>query len=284
MGPLAATTDRFGQQGGAYLFNGSTSYVTVASSPSLSSPTQRITQCAWVLLNGTSLVGSAFDPILMKSSTTENAFMYRLYVVPDAIGVNYGDWVAGLVSTVAIGLGEWHHVASTYDGQKIRQYLDGAPVDSVAFNYTMVADTRPLLIGADTPGTFEVFNGKMDDVRIYDRALSAAEIATLGETTVGVGNAPATNALALGAPSPNPTRAGCTAQLTLPAASDVAVDVFDAAGRRVCTLVRGRMAAGTHTIVWDGRDARGEPSGAGLYFVGVRVGGEVRWGRVVRVR
>jgi flagellar hook assembly protein FlgD len=55
--------------------------------------------------------------------------------------------------------------------------------------------------------------------------------------------------------------------LTLPRAATVDVTVFDAAGRRVRTLLSGRAPAGRTSLAWDGGDARGRPAGAGLYFV-----------------
>ena len=284
VGALAPTTDRFGAPNSAYLFNGINTYVTVPYSVSLSSPTTAITQAAWVYQLGMSLVGSAFNPILMKSSTGENAMMYRLYCLPTGIGVNYGNWNNGHASSTAIALDEWHHIASTYDGQMIRQYLDGLPVDSVGFLYTIVADTRPLWIGADSPGLFEVFNGKLDDVRIYGRALSGAEVAELAGVTLGVGPTGDPHALALSAPRPNPTRGVCTARLSLTAPGDVEVSLVDVSGRLVRTLARGRLEAGQHPILWDGRDASGTEAAAGLYFVHARSNGETRWSRVARVR
>jgi len=281
---MVLTTDRFGSQNSAYEFNGLNSYILVPNSQSLSSPTTAMTQAAWVMLYGVSQVGSAFDPILMKSVTTENAMMYRLYCTTSVLGVAYGNWNNGLASDATLPLNEWHHVASTSDGAKIRQFVDGVQVDSTAFVYAIVPDTRPLLIGADTPGSFEVFNGRIDEVRIYDRALTGAEIGALADLTVGVGDRARPATLSFGATRPNPTRAMCSAEFSLPFESDVAISVFDVTGRLVRTLLRERSEAGIHTIAWEGRDLHGGDAPAGLYFMRLRAGDQERWSRVVRVR
>jgi flagellar hook assembly protein FlgD len=55
--------------------------------------------------------------------------------------------------------------------------------------------------------------------------------------------------------------------LELAAPGRVEVAVFDAGGRRVSTLLAGRLEAGHHPVVWDGEDATGARAPAGVYFV-----------------
>ena len=72
--------------------------------------------------------------------------------------------------------------------------------------------------------------------------------------------------LELAAPRPNPSASFTRLDFTLPSASAIDVSVFDAAGRRVATLVQGDLPAGRHSASWDGRAAGGERVSAGLYF------------------
>ena len=87
---------------------------------------------------------------------------------------------ACLSTTVAIADGSWHHAALAFDGATETLYLDGVPVASVAAPAT-VYDGSPLSVGGDdedgTPGKF--FTGALDDLRIYDRALSASDVGAL---------------------------------------------------------------------------------------------------------
>jgi hypothetical protein len=66
---------------------------------------------------------------------------------------------------------------------------------------------------------------------------------------------------------PNPFRSVTSVKFALPAAADVQLEVFDVAGRRVTRLVSGQVAAGEHTVTWDGRNAAGRRAAAGVYLV-----------------
>ena len=77
--------------------------------------------------------------------------------------------------------GQWHHVAGTYDGTTMRLYIDGTEVASTAHKVGGAVDqdaSAPVALG-DSPQGSRTFDGVMDDVRIYDRALSEKDIATL---------------------------------------------------------------------------------------------------------
>lgn len=67
--------------------------------------------------------------------------------------------------------------------------------------------------------------------------------------------------------SQNPTRQGTVLQLNLPEQGHVAVRVYDATGRVVRTLHEGSLAAGTHTLHWDGLGGGDAPASPGVYFI-----------------
>ena len=94
--------------------------------------------------------------------------------------------------------------------------------------------------------------------------------------------APAAAAVAL--PVPNPSHGAVSLRFTLPLAGDVALDVFDVSGRRVRSLARGTLAAGEHTRAWNGRDASGRMTPAGLYLARLTSGGHTVTQRIVRMR
>jgi hypothetical protein len=75
--------------------------------------------------------------------------------------------------------GSWHHVAVVYDGKHVRHYLDGREVrHETASGRIDVRGDGPAFIGSNS-GTTEFFGGGIDDLRIYDHAISAADIKTL---------------------------------------------------------------------------------------------------------
>jgi subtilisin-like proprotein convertase family protein len=77
--------------------------------------------------------------------------------------------------------------------------------------------------------------------------------------------------VALGHAVPNPFNPRTRIGFELPRAGDVSLDVFDVGGRRVATLASGRFEAGTHRVVWEGRDHRGRAVSSGIYFYRLEV-------------
>ena len=78
--------------------------------------------------------------------------------------------------TVIVTGGEWHHYASTYDGAAGRIYIDGVlDVTSEGTGQINISN-YDLYIGENAQATGRFFNGILDDIQIYNRALSEAEI------------------------------------------------------------------------------------------------------------
>ena len=100
-------------------------------------------------------------------------------------GSGYGSGQTGVSPTD----NQWHHLVGTADGSRTRIYVDGVLVDEDVFTSNGINSTQTLAIGQDNGvnGGSYFFNGKIDDVRIYNRALSAAEVGQLhaSETAPG---------------------------------------------------------------------------------------------------
>lgn len=78
---------------------------------------------------------------------------------------------------VALNSGQWYHLVGTFDGSDIKVYLDGVLKDTTSVGGDIDDDNLPLRIGSDDGGAF--FDGLVDDVRIYDRALNVTEVQTI---------------------------------------------------------------------------------------------------------
>ena len=78
----------------------------------------------------------------------------------------------------------WSHLAMTWDGLTSRLYVNGTQVASGALTGTAATSALPLRIGGNTVWS-EWFSGLIDEVRVYNRALSAAEIANDRDTAIG---------------------------------------------------------------------------------------------------
>jgi hypothetical protein len=88
---------------------------------------------------------------------------------------------------------------------------------------------------------------------------------------------------ALHAAAPNPSGARMRIGFALPSAQRVRLEVFDAAGRLVRTLVDGELPAGEHEARWHGENASGHRTGAGMFFLRLRAGSFEATRRVVRI-
>lgn len=84
-----------------------------------------------------------------------------------------------LVSTTAPVNGAWHQVVYTYDGATDRLYLDGTLAATSTTGAHQNGTPTSAYLGTYSP-SMEMFGGSLDDVRVYNRALSAAEAAILG--------------------------------------------------------------------------------------------------------
>jgi hypothetical protein len=82
---------------------------------------------------------------------------------------------------------------------------------------------------------------------------------------------------------PNPARGAQTLQLVLPQTVEVDARLYDAAGRLVRVMAKGRYLAGLHALTWDGKDDRGEAVGLGIYILRVQTEQDVRSLKLMRL-
>ena len=79
--------------------------------------------------------------------------------------------------TAVLPVNAWTHLAATYDGTTMRLYVNGVQVASRPQTGNIATSTNPLQIGGDSIYG-QYWSGRIDEVRVYNRALSAAEIQT----------------------------------------------------------------------------------------------------------
>ncbi len=78
----------------------------------------------------------------------------------------------------------WHHVAGVYDKEKIYLYIDGSLDASAAAPGTIRVNEAPVYIGENSQMPNRFWNGMIDDVRIYNYALSAEEISEINQNVL----------------------------------------------------------------------------------------------------
>ncbi len=166
-----ATWATLGKYGKALTFNGTSARVTVNDATSLHLTTG-MTLEAWV--NPTT-VSATWRDVIYKADdnyylegTSDNASR-------PAMGGTFGG--PPLYGTGALTRNTWAYLAATYDGATLRFYVNGVQTASRAQTGNIATSANPLQIGGDSIYG-QYFAGMIDEVRIYNRALSAAEIQT----------------------------------------------------------------------------------------------------------
>ena len=169
-----------GRFGAALGFDGVNDWVTVGDASSLDL-TNGMTVEAWVR---PSALGGWRTVVFKERS---GGVVYGLYA-DQAGGRPLGQVFFGgersAVGSGSLPLTVWSHLAATFDGVVVRLFVNGVQVGSLAASGSMAASTGPLRIGGNSVWG-EWFAGVIDEVRVYDRALSPAEIQQDMQTPVG---------------------------------------------------------------------------------------------------
>jgi hypothetical protein len=111
----------------------------------------------------------------------------------------------------------------------------------------------------------------------------------VGCTPTGIGNGdPGAGQLptdfALRGCYPNPFNPSTAIEFQLAAKANVRVEIFDAIGRRVTTLINEPRHAGVHTVIWNGRNAYGNPVASGVYLFKLSAGDNSGTGKMVLLK
>jgi hypothetical protein len=161
-----------GKFGNALSFDGQNDWVVIADAVSLDLTTG-MTLEAWVfpiipLTSWISVIDKDIDRYYLMANAPPNG--------TPSIG---GTWASGNHNTTApspVPLNAWTHLACTFDGTTARLFVNGTEVASRPETTPITTSDEPVHIGGNFYG--EWFPGRIDEVRIYNRALTEAEIQT----------------------------------------------------------------------------------------------------------
>src|SRR5262249_28616802 len=188
VGQVQGATFAAGKVGQGFRFNGS-GLISLPHSNVLNLTT--VTLDAWISLG--SLPGAAADYVVATKSISSTSENYGLYItnVGGSAELRFEWYNAGFHSVTTIGsglpVGGFHHVAVTVDGSTIRFYVDGRLVGSEAQPAPLVPATGALQIGSAEPSFGNRFDGVIDELHVFNRALDATEIgAIVAAGTAGV--------------------------------------------------------------------------------------------------
>ncbi len=219
------------------------------------------------------LGGVANDTMTMNVSGTAGPF--------EVTSVGVTPWNSGETKTIS-----WN-VAGT-DGSGINcaeVNILLSTNDGVDFLSTLVANTpndgsEDIVVPAGAATLARVMVESVGNV-FFDMNNPGFEIIS---TPTGVGEIAASPEASKLLVQPNPFSNRTLVTFALPRPGPVELDVYDAVGRRVRTLVNGAREAGVHSIEWNGHDANGQAAAPGVYFVRMKSADEVRTTRSLLLR
>jgi hypothetical protein len=178
-------------------------FIGVNPSPSIDSITDQVTISGWGYLEGTIM---DYATIASRETGTTIDQHYHISInsrgeVP-ALWLNTESDTVLLQGPLPVMRQTWIHIAGTYDGTTAHLYVDGQQVATQALTGRFVPDTTPIILGGNGNGAgdtnvTERFPGRIDEVMLYRRVLSAAEImqlhdgilfASAGRRDAGAGN------------------------------------------------------------------------------------------------
>lgn len=170
-----------GKVGGDLLFNGTTTYLSVTNDSGLN-PSSALSISAWLK----PLTWNNGNRRILQKGLTDN--QYRLTAESGVLRFH----IAGK-SALTTGLppiNTWSHLAAIYDGAGLKLYLNGSLVTSNSGSGAIPSTADPLFIGtkSDVAPGGDRFNGELDEIRLYNRALTLSEIQTLAGVPVTYNN------------------------------------------------------------------------------------------------
>jgi hypothetical protein len=168
-----------GKIGGALLFGGNGDWVHVANESNFDF-TGEVTVTAWIKVNR---FDREWQAIVTKGDSSwrlqRNQDTPTIEFACSGLQVPNGNPYGGLYGNKAVNDGKWHHVAGLYDGEKMYIYIDGVVDVSQPASGAIGTNNHPVYIGENAEMTERFWNGLIDDVRVYNYALSEGQITAL---------------------------------------------------------------------------------------------------------
>jgi len=168
-----------GKIDGALRFDGKGDYVHVANESNFDFAGE-VTVAAWIKVN-------RFDKE-WQAIVTKGDSAWRIQRHQDTAAIEFactglqvpgGSQYGGLYGNKAVNDGKWHHVAGVYDGEKMYIYIDGIVDVSQPASGAVATNDQPVFIGENAEINNRFWNGLIDDVRVYNYALSEGRITAL---------------------------------------------------------------------------------------------------------
>jgi hypothetical protein len=159
-------------------------WISVQSSPSLNLVSHELTISVW--LRASPAPGGGRSTIVARAASA-GGVLYSLHLLGDrpALWLNSSQGARGMaISATRLRRDQWVHLALVYDGMRARLHADGRVVAEAAHELGFAPEITPLTIGGRPGGAvpaIDTFAGRLDEIAVYDRALTPAEVQALAD-------------------------------------------------------------------------------------------------------
>jgi len=175
------TPDRFGLPNAVYSFNGVSNLITIHDFPQANAGA--LTMSVWILANSWTNIPSSGTHVNILGKDNLNAGTRQWVCQGLQSGqIQWGIFTSAgeydLVSASQLQTNQWYQVVAVWDGTNESVFVNGGFDSSISAPGTLVQGNAPVRIGGN-PVDQQFFAGSLDDVRIYNRALSSNEVASL---------------------------------------------------------------------------------------------------------
>ena len=267
-----------GKIGNCYEFN-KTNYLGTSNNVSFNRGREEYSISVW--FHPDTVTGTS-SYIILDRNTENTYFSYGLEILPTH-ELRFSSWSSTYLEIrgIYINYGKWYHVVVTVGTKEAKLYLNG-----------ILQATKSVLI-SETPGSgltiggyygaygFEkanFFEGKIDEIGIWNRVLTNQEVNNLYNNGEGLSYSQLT---AISEPSateiatnfilsqnyPNPFNPSTTISFALPTSSKVVVDIYNSLGQKVTRLLENQMSAGKHQVKFEAGDLP-----TGVYYYRIQAG------------
>ena len=258
--------DRWGNTASAYFFDGVNDNIRILSSTSLNFQNS-------ISINFWIKVGEFFEREAYPISHGNWENRWKISITNKHIRwtVKTNQGTKDLDSETELMLNTLYNVTALYDGSDYEIYINGGLDALSTFSGLMPTTTIDLMIGQVLPGNTQYnFKGILDDIRIYNYALSYSKIQSLNDYVVSVDEEEEVelpNKYGLTQNYPNPFNGQTNIEFQIPNQSIVKLEIYNILGQKIRTLINREENPGNYSISWNGKNDFGDSVNSGIYFI-----------------
>lgn len=260
------TTDRFGSESSALYFDGVNDNIRIPNNTLLNF-TKSMSVNFWMK------IGDLFEreQYVISHGNWERRWKISISNNRLRFTIKTTNGIIDLDSETILKKNILYNVTAVYSGSEIEIYIDNK-LDAFKYHFGDLLSTDiDLTIAQTIPGDNNYnFKGVLDDIRIYDYAISLEKIAELFDFSTNIDDEdtmPIPAVTKLFQNYPNPFNGVTNIKYQVSQISNVKLEIYNILGQKIKTLVNQSKSPGYYSVVWNGKNESGHDTNSGIYFM-----------------